>query len=102
MSTYLHYPLLWSVPVIVLLFSLGAPLCSIFVSLLQEEATFLAAENSEVSPVEFLVAVAVIVCPGATLLSGEKVKVALPSAPVVTLRWPINFLPSLPEGLEKN
>jgi hypothetical protein len=52
--------------------------------------------------VEFLVTVAVIVCPGATLLSGEKVKVALPSAPVVTLRWPINFLPSLPEGLEKN
>jgi hypothetical protein len=45
-------------------------------------------------------AVAVTVCPTGTLAAGEKVKVALPSDPVVTLLVPMNFLPSPPEGLE--
>ena len=47
-------------------------------------------------------AVAVTVCPAATLLAGEKVKVALPEASVETSFRPTNFLPSFPLGLEKN
>lgn len=71
--------------------------------LLYEEATVLGAENSEVScgePAVALVAVAVMACPTETALEGVKVKAALPSAPVVTLFVPMNFLPSSPEGLE--
>ena len=49
-----------------------------------------------------LVAVAVIVRPSATLVAGEKLKVMLPNLSVVMLLWPINSLPSLPLGLEKN
>ena len=48
------------------------------------------------------VAVAVMVCPAATFVAGEKVKEALPETSVVTFFWPMNFLPSSPEGLEKN
>ena len=43
-----------------------------------------ASENSEVFPVVFFVAVAVIVCPTPTLLEGVNVKVALPLPSVVT------------------
>ncbi len=48
------------------------------------------------------VAVAVIVCPTAIAVVGVKVKEALPLASVVTAVWSMNFLPSLPEGLEKS
>ena len=47
-------------------------------------------------------AVAVTVCPAATLLAGEKLKVALPEGSVETSFWPKNFLPSFPLGLEEN
>lgn len=61
-----------------------------------------ASENSEVFPVVFFVAVAVICCPTPTLLEGVKVKLALPLPSVLRDFWPMYFLPSLPEGLEKN
>jgi hypothetical protein len=51
---------------------------------------------------EAFVAVAVIVWPTLTTLDGVNVKLALPLASVVTLFWPMTFLPSsVPEGLEK-
>src|ERR671917_399873 len=66
------------------------------------DTTVLGAENSEVLP-PGLVAVAVMVRPKATFWAGEKAKVALPEASVVTDLRPMNFLPSsVPEGLEKN
>ena len=68
------------------------------------EATFLGAENSEVSPLEASrftdVAVAVTVWPLETAVAGEKVKEALPLPSVLTNFWPMNFLPSSPEGFE--
>src|SRR5215207_4654878 len=51
-----------------------------------EDATVLGTENSEVLPAGS-VAVAVIVCPTATLLAGEKVKETLPDPLVVTDFW---------------
>jgi hypothetical protein len=47
-------------------------------------------------------AVAVILCPSATFLLGEKAKEALPNASVEVSFCPMNFLPSLPEGFVKN
>jgi hypothetical protein len=59
------------------------------------------AENSEVSPVDPFVAVAVIVCPTGTFVAGEKVKETLPDESVVTDFCPVNFFPSsVPAGLE--
>ena len=46
--------------------------------------TFLAAENSEVSPVELLVAVAVMFCPRLTIPVLEKPIEALPVPSVIT------------------
>jgi hypothetical protein len=61
----------------------------------QEDATVLAAENSDVSPVNSFVAVAVIALPTATLLDGEKVEVAWPDPSTVRLVfWPMKVLPS--------
>jgi hypothetical protein len=59
------------------------------------------AENSEVLPA--WVAVAVTLSPTATAWAGLKENVpVLPLALVVTLFWPMNFLPSfVPGGLEK-
>jgi hypothetical protein len=69
-------------------------------------ATDLGAENSEVPTAVTSSnvgrAVAVTVCPTGTLAAGEKAKLALPLVSVTTIFWPTNFLPSLPEGLEKN
>ena len=59
-------------------------------------------ENSEVSPVDFLVAVALTTCPLATFFLVLKVKVVLPLALVVTLFWPLNFWPSPKPLLHKN
>jgi hypothetical protein len=62
-------------------------------------------ESSEVSPVNSLVAVAVIVCPTGTAFDGVKAKEPLPVwGPTVTSAfWPMKVLPSsVPEGLEKN
>ena len=51
---------------------------------------------------ESLVAVAVTVRPTETAVVGVKVREALPDESVVTLFWPMNFLPSSPERFEKN
>jgi len=53
-----------------------------------------ALENSEVSPVLRLVAVAVTTCPLGTFFLVLKVKVASPLVLVVTFFWPRNVLPS--------
>ena len=56
-------------------------------------------ENSEVSPVVSLVAVAVMNCPTGTFWAGAKVKEALPIASVSTCVSPRKLLPSpKPEG----
>ncbi len=56
-------------------------------------------ENSEVSPVALLVAVAVMNCPTGTFWVGAKVKEALPIASVCTCVSPRKVLPSpKPEG----
>jgi len=68
---------------------------------LHAATTLRATENSEVLPA-VSVAVAVMVCPTATL-GNPLVKEALPLASVVTCFCPMNFLPSfVPLGLEKN
>lgn len=54
----------------------------------------MATENSEVSPVDWLVVGALTTCPAGTFFLVLKVKLALPLPSVVTLCWPINFLPS--------
>ena len=55
------------------------------------------------SPIEPRVAVAVTVWPAGTLFSGMEANATLPFALVVPLLLaPMYFLPSLPEGLEKN
>src|SRR5215212_7971900 len=60
-------------------------------------------ENSEVSPVVLLVAVAVMFCPRLTLFLVAKVNERLPEESVVTLLEKRSFLPSsVPLGLEKN
>jgi hypothetical protein len=59
-------------------------------------------ENSDVLLATESVAVVVIVCPTAIAVVGVKVKEALSLASVVTAVWSMNFLPSLPEGLEKS
>ncbi len=60
-------------------------------------------ENSEVLPPGPL---AVTLCPAGTAWAKLLVKLTSPSTSVVTLFWPRNFLPSLPDGsasrLEKN
>ena len=72
------------------------------VSLIYGATTFLGAENSEVSDVEFLVAVAVMFRPTATL-AGSKVKERLPLPSVVMFFSAMSFLPSfVPGGLEKS
>jgi len=58
------------------------------------------AENSDVSPVEFLVAVAVIFFPAPTLLFGLKTNESLPEESVVTVVFPTNVVPSsVPAGV---
>src|SRR5258706_4591696 len=69
--------------------------------------TFLHAENSEVSCVALLVAVAVMTCPTGTAKGSVRENTVLPSAAVVTRVAPWKVWPSpLPyaahEGLEKN
>ena len=67
--------------------------------------TSLASENSEVSPVALLVAVALTKCPSGTSWKGTKPKVpVLPALSVFTCIWPRKVLPSLGSvaGLEKN
>ena len=61
-----------------------------------DPSTTLAFENSEVSPVFLLVAVAATtVCPSKeTPWVGEKLKEALPCLLVLTCVWPRNVLPS--------
>ena len=53
---------------------------------------------------EFLVAVAVTASPTGTSWESTKLKEALPWRLVLTVFWPMNFLPSIsvPLGLEKN
>ena len=69
-----------------------------------EVATVRVPENSEVSPVNSLVAVAVIDCPTATFVASEKAKKPLPDPSTARpVFWPMKVLPSsVPWGLEKN
>ena len=65
--------------------------------------TVFGSENSEVlfAPAPALVAVAVTVCPAANCWAVEKLKVALPSASVLTVVPSMKSLPSSPPaGLE--
>jgi hypothetical protein len=68
-----------------------------------EATTCFGAENSEVSPVEVFVAVAVTFCFRAMYLNVEKVKETWPEPSVVTVLEPRYLLPSfVPFALEKN
>lgn len=68
--------------------------------LLYEDVTLRGAENSEVLPPGPVV-VAVTFRLAGTARVGEKAKPVTPLALVVTIFWPINVLPSSPDGSEK-